>query len=58
MHGICNVAAMRTIDGKKNTNLKLKQTVENCFVFMIMNLNVTEIITLTMIMQRAVILNS
>jgi hypothetical protein len=49
---------MRAIDGKKNTSLKLKQTVENFFVFMIMHTNVTGIITIIMIMQRAVILNT
>ena len=50
---------MGTTDEKtKNTNLKLKQTVENYFVFLIMHINVTGIITITMIMQRAVILNT
>jgi hypothetical protein len=49
---------MRAIDEKKYTSLKLKQTVENSFVFMIMHINATEIITITMIMQRAVVLNT
>jgi hypothetical protein len=49
---------MRVIDEIKHTSLKLKQTLENCFVFMIMHINVTEIITITIIMQRAVIFNT
>ena len=36
---------------KENTSLKLKQTVKNYFMFMFVHINVTEIITITIIMR-------